>query len=113
DADRAASAGAAACAGIAGHGGMGRRIDRRRRSTPRSVLLAAATDGAVGQFAWRVCLRPGAGCTHSARCRTNRRGEVAEIVGAALGGIRTGRAGCRVLHALWLEFDAGVAKNPD
>ena len=54
-ADRAASAGAAACAGDAGHGGVGRRADRGGRPPRRAVVLAAAADGAVGQSAWRLC----------------------------------------------------------
>ena len=57
-ADRAASAGAAACAGDAGHGGVDRRPDRRCRPPRRAVVLAAAADGAVGQPAWRLCVRP-------------------------------------------------------
>src|SRR5207249_9954454 len=75
--------------------------------------LAVAADRAVGQSAWRLCPRPDAGGADRARCGRERRCGVAEIVGAALGGIRAGRAGCSVLHALWLEFAAGVEKNPD
>ena len=108
---RAASAGAAACAGDAGHGGLGRRTDRGRRSPRGAVVLAAAADGAVGQSAWRLCLRPGADRAGRARCGAERGCRVAEIAGAALGGIRAGGAARGLLHALWLEFAAGVAKD--
>ena len=70
---RAASAGAAACAGDAGHGGVGRRADRGRRSPRRAVVLAAAADGAVGQSAWRLRVRARAGRADRARCRAGTR----------------------------------------
>ena len=76
-ADGAASAGAAACAGAAGHGGVGRRHDRGGGPAPRAVVLAAAADGAVGQSAWRLCLRPGADRADRARCGGERGGALA------------------------------------
>ena len=110
-ADGAASAGAAACAGDAGHGGVGRRTDRGRGPARGAVVLAAAVDGAVGQSAWRFCVRPGADRADRARCRAGARSAVAQIAGAALGGIRRRGAAGELLHALWLEFAAGVAKD--
>ena len=68
-ADRAASLGAAACAGDAGDGGLGRRTDRCRGPAQRAVVLVAAADGAVGQSAWRLRVRPGADRADRARCR--------------------------------------------
>ena len=84
--DRAASVGATACAGDAGHGGVGGRTDRGRRSAPRAVVLAAAADGAVGQSARRLCVRSGVDRTDRARRGGQRKREVADIAGAALGG---------------------------
>ena len=94
-ADGAASVGAAACAGDAGDGGLGRRTDRCRRPPRGAVVLAAAADGAVGQSAWRLCLRPGADRADRARCGRQRGSQRAQIAGAALGRVRRCRAGAR------------------
>src|SRR5216684_1881657 len=110
--DRAASVGAAACAGVADHGGVGRRTDRGGRPARRAVIRVAAIDGAVGQSAWWFCVRSGADRADRARCRLERGSEAAEIAGAAMGGIRCGGAGAKLRHALWLEFAAGVTENP-
>ena len=48
-------------------------LDRGRRSARGAVVLAAAADGAVGQSAWRLCLRPVADRADRARCRGRRR----------------------------------------
>ena len=90
--DGAASAGAAACAGDAGHGGVGLRADRGRRSPRGAVVLAAAADGAMVQPAWRFCLWPRADRADRARCGRERESECAARAGAALGGVRRRRA---------------------
>ena len=111
-ADRAASAGAAACAGDAGHGGVGRRTDRGRRSARGAVVLAAAADGAVGQPAWRFCLRPGADRADRARCGRERRKPIRAARWRCAGRRSAWPRWSRLLHALWLEFAAGVAEDP-
>src|SRR6185437_9275934 len=106
-----ASAGAAACPGDAGHGGVDRRPDRGRRSPRRAVVLAAALDGAMGESAWRLCAGTRADRPDCGRCSMARGGCVATGAGAALDGIRVRRTGGRLLHALWLELAARVGKD--
>src|ERR1019366_8354078 len=84
--DRAASARPAACAGVSVPGAVGRRTGRSRGSARRAVIPAAAADGAVGQSAWRFCVRPSAGGAARARCGPERRAASAQIAGAAMGG---------------------------
>ena len=86
--------------------------DRGRGSARRAVVLAAAADGAVGQSAWRLRLRPGADRADRARCGRERGCDVAQVAGAAMGGVRGRGADRRLLHALWLELAAGVAEHP-
>src|ERR1700679_4071193 len=90
---------------------MGRRADRGGGPARRAIVLAAAADGAVGQSAWRVFVRPGADSADRARCRVERGYELAKIAGAALGRIRARGIDAELLHALWLEFAAGNVEN--
>ena len=92
---------------VAWTGGLIAAADRR--GAPSFWLLPL--DGAVGQSAWRLCARPRADRPDRARCRVARQCRFAASAGAALGGIRHRRAGGRLLHALWLEFAAGVGKD--
>ncbi len=111
-ADRAASSGAAACAGAACHGGLGRRADISRRQTRGAVVLAFAVDRAVGQSAWRLRVRDHDCRADRAGLRARRGCIGAQDAVAALGGVRHRRARGFLLHALWLGFAAGVAKDP-
>ena len=73
--DGRASAGAAARAGDAHYGDVGRRLDGRRGSARRAIFLAAAVDGVMGQSAWRLCVRSGVDRADRARCGGRRRCE--------------------------------------
>ena len=78
----------------------------------RAVVLAAAADGAVGQSARRLCPWPRAGRADRARCgprapmRRARKSLALRWAAFAVAALAR-----ELLHALWLEFAAGVAKN--
>ncbi len=111
-ADNAASAGASACAGDARDGAVDRRTDRRGRPARGAVVHAAAADRAVGQPAWRLRVRPVSHWSDRAGRAGERRAAHARPPCAALGCIRLCRAGCELLHALWLERAVGLAQDP-
>src|SRR4051812_10753815 len=66
----------------------------------------------MGQSARRLCTRPCADRAVCGGCRAECGRDSAQITGVALGSLRACRAGRELHHALWLEFAAGVEKDP-
>ncbi len=103
--------GAAACAGDAGHGGVGRRTDRRRGSPQRAVVPAAALmalwANLHGGFVFGLVLIAPIALDAVLGAEAQARKSLALRWAAFAAG---GAAG-KLLHALWLEFAAGVAKE--
>ena len=99
---------------VAWVGGMIAAADRRARA----VVLAAAADGAVGQSAWRVCVRPGADRADRARCGAERGCACAQIAACCAGrrsaSRRCWQAGARPMAGMrcWLrkKFSASAPR---
>ena len=84
--------------------GLVRAVEQRARAR----LPAAAGHAAVGQHAWRLHARPGAGGSLRARCRGGRaRCRRAARAVHRLGQVRRGGAARRLHHALWAGIDPG------
>ena len=106
--DGAAPARPSAHAGVPAHPPVGRGPGARRRAARRARLPAAAGHAAVGQHAWRLHARPGAGGSLRARCRGGRaRCRRAACAVHRLGQVRRGGAAGRLHHALWAGIDPG------
>ena len=101
----AAFSGASARAGDAGHGCLGARFDDGERAASAAVILVAAADCALGQSAWRLRVRSGAGGRVRDRRAVERRAVAAGAAGAALVRVRVGCIGGLLRHALRLGID--------
>ena len=106
-----AFSGASTRAGNAGHGCLDVRFDDGERAASAAVILAAAADCFVGQLAWRLRVRPGAGRRIRDRRPVECRAVAAETAGATLGCVRVGCIGGLLLHALRLGIDPRFAQD--